>query len=640
MADETEGRHFVDALLETEPNRLEEGFRQALFEHAGGHPLFTTELLRAIQDRGGLVRDEDGYWIPQPGLDWQTLPARVEGVIEERIARLEQNLRDILSVASVEGHDFTVQIIARIEEIHEQELLRMLSHELEKRHRLVREREEVKLGEQYLTRYEFAHAVFQQYLYNQLSAGERRFLHGHMAALLEEMYAGHTEGFAGQLARHYTEAGKHKKAIDYLLLAGDAAVRMYAHAEARLHYTSALGLLAQLPDTVENRRQRVDTEIKRAASSFYAESPQESLELLAEAERLLRDLPGPEGTPGSDRVRLARIHYWMGRYHVLGNALPQAIRYFSQVLPVAQEIGDPELLGVPSASLGVALMAQGRIGQAEPLLRQAMTALEQTANLPELVRVQAFYGADVAIQGQYAEGMAELQRAQARAQEMGSAPLTGLAYGLRAMVLFLANDPEGAREAGRKTAEVAEASDHRMMVHWGRGFQACGEASAGHFAVARATMAQADSVAREVGGGLLFEDWFLAASAEIAMGEGRIQEALGLAEKASAIAQQMDSLAGEALALRAWGKALTKLEPPDWEQAERRFAKSLRIIETVPSRPQLAQTHSDWGVICCDRGDPVGAREHLEQAAALWEACGITWGLENVQTLLATLPKG
>ena len=49
------GRTFVDALIDSEPNRLDDGFRQALSAHTGGHPLFTVELLRMLQDRGGLI---------------------------------------------------------------------------------------------------------------------------------------------------------------------------------------------------------------------------------------------------------------------------------------------------------------------------------------------------------------------------------------------------------------------------------------------------------------------------------------------------------------------------------------------------------------------------------------------------------
>ncbi len=58
----------------------------------------------------------------------------MEAVIEERIGRLEEELRDILSVASVEGEEFTAQVIARVQAINERQLLRKLARELEKRH--------------------------------------------------------------------------------------------------------------------------------------------------------------------------------------------------------------------------------------------------------------------------------------------------------------------------------------------------------------------------------------------------------------------------------------------------------------------------------------------------------------------------
>ena len=95
-----EGRHFVDALLDVERNRLGESFRQALFRQSGGQALFTIELLRDLQERGFLIQDAGGYWIADTKLDWQTLPARVEGVIARRIGRLDAKLRETLATAS------------------------------------------------------------------------------------------------------------------------------------------------------------------------------------------------------------------------------------------------------------------------------------------------------------------------------------------------------------------------------------------------------------------------------------------------------------------------------------------------------------------------------------------------------------
>jgi len=106
------------------------------------------------------------------------------------------------------------------------------------------------------------------------------------------------------------------------------------------------------------------------------------------------------------------------------------------------------------------------------------------------------------------------------------------------------------------------------------------------------------------------------------------------------IAQEMDSLAGEAIALLVWGQALASLETPRWDEAESRLADGLRLKESMPSPPQAAHTHLVWGTVCRDRGDFAAAREHWEQAAALWEACGITWHVDTVRGLIEALPEG
>ncbi len=62
MAPET-GRAFIGALLDREPNRLDETFREALFRRTQGYPLFTVELLREMQARRDLIQDEAGIWI-------------------------------------------------------------------------------------------------------------------------------------------------------------------------------------------------------------------------------------------------------------------------------------------------------------------------------------------------------------------------------------------------------------------------------------------------------------------------------------------------------------------------------------------------------------------------------------------------
>ena len=110
--DAAHARAFVDAYLDAEPNRLGNDFRAALVQRTGGNPLFVSELLRDMQERDDLRQDREGYWTAAPGLRWDRLPAQVEGVIEERIGRLNAELRDTLACASMEGDSFAAEVVA------------------------------------------------------------------------------------------------------------------------------------------------------------------------------------------------------------------------------------------------------------------------------------------------------------------------------------------------------------------------------------------------------------------------------------------------------------------------------------------------------------------------------------------------
>jgi ABC-type oligopeptide transport system substrate-binding subunit len=240
-----EDREFVDAFLDTQPNRLGEEFRQALFRRTRGHPLFTVELLRDMQERGDLIQDEAGRWAEGPALAWGALPARVEAVIEGRIGRLRGELREILTVASVEGEDFTAQVVARVQKADERGLVHRLSRELVKRHRLVGERGSRQVGARRLHLYRFRHSLFQQHLYNGLGEMERELLHGEIGAALEALYGEGCQEMAAQLAWHFAQAGESEKAIEYLLQAGDQARELYAYQEAIHHYQRALAFLKE-----------------------------------------------------------------------------------------------------------------------------------------------------------------------------------------------------------------------------------------------------------------------------------------------------------------------------------------------------------------------------------------------------------
>jgi tetratricopeptide (TPR) repeat protein len=258
--DQAESRDFVEAILDNEPNRLGVPFREMLYRQTRGQPLFTIELLRGMQERGDLVQDQGGQLVEGPALDWETLPARVEAVIAERIGRLAQPLRAAMRVASVEGEVFTAEVVARVLGIDERKLVQRLSRELDRRHRLVRVQAIKRLGSRRVSRYRFRHYLCQKYLYDNLDEVERVYLHEDVGDVLEELYDDQPQEIATiapQLARHFQEARIAEKAIHYLHLAGEKAVQLSAYQEARVHLTSAMTLLMTLPDSPERAEQEL-----------------------------------------------------------------------------------------------------------------------------------------------------------------------------------------------------------------------------------------------------------------------------------------------------------------------------------------------------------------------------------------------
>jgi DNA-binding SARP family transcriptional activator/predicted ATPase len=244
---EYEDRSFVDALVDSEPNELDAAFRIALFEQTAGHPLFTIELLRELEGRGDLVKDSKDRWKQTATLDWGRLPAKVEGVIEERVGRLEPRLLEVLSVASVEGDTFTAEVVAPVVGVDERVLVRALSQELDKRHRLTLAKGTDRLNGQRLSLYSFRHRLFQRHIYNRLDAAEKTYLHEAIGKTLERLYGERSGEVAVQLARHFAESGDSVRAIRYIQQAGERARRVSANTEAVAHLKRGLLLLGDLP---------------------------------------------------------------------------------------------------------------------------------------------------------------------------------------------------------------------------------------------------------------------------------------------------------------------------------------------------------------------------------------------------------
>jgi class 3 adenylate cyclase/tetratricopeptide (TPR) repeat protein len=620
---------MVERLLSLESLPL--ALTELISGRAEGNPFFVEELIRTLIERGALAQSEDGGWETTRLIQSVAVPDTLQGLLMSRLDRLPPETKWLAQQASVIGRIFLYRVLLHMAERKtgvDDDLSSLETNEL------IRERARHPELE-----YMFRHALTQETAYQSLLASRRKDLHCKTALAIEELFSDRIAEFSTVIGEHFLRGEAWERASEYLIRAGDTAARLAALAEARLHYARALDALAHLPPAENNRRSKVDTLIEQVRVSLTADSPEQNMARMIEAERLVQELPGPDGTFGSDQLRLARVQYWMGHFHYLGNAMPEAIGYFRQVLTVAQKLGGPELLVPTYRSMGALLYFQGHFGKAEELFRQAIMLLEQLNDWAEWIRAVSGHGMTLGATGSYEEGLAECQRAIARARQLNS--LYGIAFSTLCLswIYAVAGNLACARETTRQGIEAAEQSGDRILVYLCSLARAYAEICAGKFEAAAESMAKCQEVAEELGGQLLGADRVASYIAEIALGKGQIEQALSMAEQAAAIAEKMGGICGEGMARQVWGRSLAAMIPPRWDEAEAQMAESLRLFELGEARLFAARMRMHWGIICRDRGKTDTAREHFEKSAAQWTASNIPWELERVNKLIGELPK-
>lgn len=478
--------------------------------------------------------------------------------------------------------------------------------------------------------YIFKHALTQQAAYDSMLHTVRREVHQRVAQAYEQLYHDRLDEFSALLAYHCALAGDGAKTYLYATRAGDRAAGRSAYAEARAQYAAALHALTQLPDSEEQRRARVSTLLKQIEVAYGLDSADLNLARLFEAEALAQTLPE------RDRSSLARIHYWIARVYFYRHEYHRTIGYAEQLLSEAHDTGNQALLGLGSAMAGMSYYAQGNFGRAVSLVEQAIPYLERIGSWYEWMLAKFGLALCLAGQGHYGEGRRHADEAMQKALSMHNRAWIATARAQTAQLEFIAGDLRRMLDESQRLLQDSEAASP-LIRYMSLGFQAWAQSRLGMHAAARATLAATDAVAASFGTRLIFDDWFAAARAEIEMNAGQCERALELAQSAAIEARAAGGLFSEGVAQRVWGQALAAVDRPGLTQAEEHFTASLELFEQASAAIEAARTHLLWGEVLLQRGERERAREHLEKAAAQFDASGTASELARTRSLIANL---
>jgi len=214
---EEETATFVSRLLDGKVDQL---LTEKIFKHTGGLPLFISELVNLLKEKQ-LVFFEHQVWTVSEDEQFVFIPSKIQDIIYQRLNRLDDNLKEILQIASCEGEYFLSETLATCLDVNRINLLKQLQI-LESKHNLIKHLKNL---------YRFDHLMVQQVMYDSILPELREEYHRMIASYLIEKYSMKDE-YAARIAHHLISSRQEEGALDYLLRAANLARDLYANEDA------------------------------------------------------------------------------------------------------------------------------------------------------------------------------------------------------------------------------------------------------------------------------------------------------------------------------------------------------------------------------------------------------------------------
>jgi class 3 adenylate cyclase/tetratricopeptide (TPR) repeat protein len=467
--DGASSEEMIDSLLQVAA--LPSPVRDRICDISEGNPFFLEELIRDLIEEGQLVRGDDGWTIGGAEAHLH-VPDTLEKVVQARLDRLKRDERLTLQVASVIGRQFAFKVLEEISQLHAelQECILGLQ-----RADLVRERARIPELE-----YAFKNVLVQQVTYATLLQAQRAEFHRRTGETLERLFADRLEEFYPMLAYHFREAGD-RRATGYAVLAGDAAMKLYANAEAIAHYTQAL-------EGIDRETAPVDDVLHLYTSRGRA------YELSGQFEEALSNYGEMEALSSQRKEQRLELAALMAMATVYATPTPVAdptrgMALSEKALAIARRMQDRP---AEAKILWNLMLAHKFAGQAEtglPFGEQSL-AIAREEGLKEQT---AFTLNDLAIHG-YAEvlrtqdAVRVLAEAQALWRELGNQPMLADNLGNTAVMRFSLGEFDQALQAASEGRQISEVIGNRWGQSYSRWIEGEIYAEKGDYALGIETM--------------------------------------------------------------------------------------------------------------------------------------------------------
>ncbi len=198
---------------------------EEIIERSDGNPLFAEELLQHTLDM-------------QPDGETRVLPLTIRAAVQERVLRLSERERAVLTHASILGRRFSTHFLAELCGLKMQQLLPILQ--------CLRDLQLICEVQGETDLFAFRHALTREAIYSELLGEQARGMHARILRALEAQ----EQSSVQDLGYHAWAAGDAEKAMHYNEAAGDRADLLHAYRDAVNCYERALSFTTDETTTV------------------------------------------------------------------------------------------------------------------------------------------------------------------------------------------------------------------------------------------------------------------------------------------------------------------------------------------------------------------------------------------------------
>ena len=468
-------------------------FVRAVFALTEGNPFFVEEIVRALVERGDIVRAEGG-WERRP-LDELRIPRSVRDAVQQRSAHLTQPARRVLAAAAIAGRRFDFGLLQALTGEAETALIDLLKE-------LIAAQLIVEVAPD---RFAFRHALTREAVAAELLARERRTLHAQAGEVIELLYAGTIDAHLEDLAFHFFAAGAWDEAIAYGTRAGERALALAAPAAAAEQFARVLaaaghagvppplaamrgrGLAAALLGDFSEARTRLEAALQLAREAKDDRGTWQGLLDLAvlwaerDYDQTVRYLD--EALPLSDRLDdpAARAHTLnlMGNWYSNHEQPDPAIACHGEALSIFRRLDDPAGIASTHDLLAMTIAMAGDVTAAKAHAEEAVRGFRARGDRKRLVdalvmvSAPAIYEMDVAVSwiaGPSAITSAEEARDLAR--DIGWRSGEAYSSAILGEVLGVAGDFGRGLDLLEQGLAIAEEIEHhqwQVQARWGLG---------------------------------------------------------------------------------------------------------------------------------------------------------------------------